>query len=152
MTASKDLLAKKITAYEFLQRCSFRNAVLPSSVMDTTDRFVNDMEDSDFEESPASQSSTSGSESMHCLICHSAPLSLMALPCFHLSMCDSYWDVIREDFKAELRAHGDVFDYDEFIRDADRVNDFVIPAELLPRCPVCREGVRKVWRVYVQSA
>lgn len=154
MVASKELLAKKLTSSEFLQRCSYKQKILPHSVIDTSDKFVSlfeDQFDDDEQNKPdvdlnlpstsADLSTPSSSQSAvtQCACCWYAKPSVLLLPCKHVSACTNCWTMVRQGLSERLQRVG--VDFAELEQRSRNDPTFKIPTDQLPKCPYCRAPV-----------
>lgn len=162
MTASKELLAKKLTAAEFLQRCTNKGKLLPSCVKDTTEKYINcdsvdddelDNKDDDNIDDDINLTSTSSSvqhAKAQCSVCKDLPPAFMFLPCTHVTACKDCWSTIKEMLIERLQAeNGEDFDYNELEQRAADDPTFSIPQNMLPKCPYCRKPVTTSIECYV---
>lgn len=160
MTASKELMDKKLSASEFLQRCSYKQKILPNCVIDTTDKYINSMEDDDDSEAdqneidlnmPSTSSSAASSQTAisQCVCCWAAKPSVLLLRCKHVSSCNTCWSIVKQGFIDRLRIEQGI-DFLELEKMAGDDPAFKIPAAQLPKCPYCRAPVDKsITDVYI---
>lgn len=170
MIASKELMDKKLSASEFLQRCSFRQKNLPHCVIDTTDKYINSMEDddsSDGDNNPeadintpytltstaTNQPSTSSNQNTisQCVCCWFAKPSVLALPCKHVASCNTSccWSIVKQGFVDRLLSEEGI-DFFALEKRAREDPEFKIPATHLPKCPYCRAPVEtSITDVYI---
>jgi hypothetical protein len=74
--------------------------------------------------------------------------SMCLVPCNNVAICPKCWEELFASFKEALNMQQGI-DYDNL--EAFVVNDasFVIPRDLLPKCPICRSPVKSAFKVFI---
>lgn len=144
LDASKELEDKKLTANEFLNRITYpQHKLLPKSILDYSvvsgggEDDTSSSDDADVPPTPPSQDNP-----FTCKICFAAVVDIFFEPCTHMAVCETCWATMRAGFKEQSG-----IEIDEI--DAALADDptLVLPDEMFPLCPTCRQAVKRFRKV-----
>lgn len=151
LNASNDLEAGKINVNIFLNRVSHRNnKLMPETAYNLSESPELNAEDDIQSQSELSAPLASSSQGVlnKCLVCMEHPLQILLLPCKHISLCSECWPRIEREEKQRIEELHQV-NYSQMEHQASVDQSFEIPIEFLPKCPLCRQGVRNSMEIFM---
>lgn len=122
-----------------------QHKLLPQNILDVSsvDDGAGDESSNEEEEQPEEQPVERPSNPFNCKICFDATVEIFFEPCKHMAVCESCWEIMRDNFK---QLYG--INHEEM--DAAMANDptLQLPEDLFPKCPHCRQTVKGYKKVY----